>query len=491
MLVVATNDLQAAVQCPRCATIHVVGALIPAATPVAAVRVVMHPGGAYAPGSLPQLPPMGAPSPSHGFSPPPPGAAMNPLVAWTPTPGPVAAAPAGGQYVAFPVPAAVRQAGRIGRFGSWLLSTADAIDRTLYGARVLAIAGAAFVTVLASALEAWLPRGLVAKDWPQPDAPIVTAVSTFLFTGLLMTLFIARLGSFRDDDGQWSVELIQRRAHELRVDVADAFSAFGTMESALRWKAFGRVTLFVGFLVLALRNIWVLATITLDEFVSVRLAELEAASHGAMLFGIGAATIGLLAWLTGWSKLRNQPITRSLHPTEQERAQIVTAVGALPSTIDCNDAENVQRLARHAGHPVLIELLQLLATWKPRQSNYEDQYEASLDRLIRRRMPGSNPQCQRPIGSRSEGTAGRADIIVADSVLIEMKRGVNTSTAQKALGQIQMYMRGWSRGPVILLLCDATSENAERLLRREIEQLRAQGSSVVMVLAARSGRAAR
>ncbi len=489
MLVVPTNDLQAAVQCPRCATIHVVGALIPAATPVEAVRVVMYSGGAYAPGSVPQPRPMVASSPSDAFSPPPPGAGMHPLVAWSPTPG--AVAPVGGHYASFPVPPAVRQAGRVGQFGSWLLGSADAIDRVLYGARVLVVALAAFVTVLASTLEAWLPRGLVAKNWPQPDAPIITALSTFAFTSLLMTLFIARLGSLRDDDGQWSVELIQRRAHELRVDVGAVFSAFGTMESALRWKAFGRVTLFAGFLVLALRNIWVLATITLDEFVGLRVPELEAASHGAMILGIAAAMLGLLAWLTGWSKLRQQPITRSLHPTEQERAQILTAVGALPSTIDCNDTDNVQRLARHAGHPVLVELLQLLATWKPHQRDYEDQYQASLHRFIRKRMPGSNPQRERPIGSRGEGTAGRADIIVAESVLIEMKRGVNTSTAQKAVGQIKMYMRGWSQGPIILLLCDAASENAERYLRREIEDLRAKGSSVVLVLAVRSGRAAR
>lgn len=289
---------------------------------------------------------------------------MYPLVAWSPTPG--AVAPVGGHYASFPVPPAVRQAGRVGQFGSWLLGSADAIDRVLYGARVLVVALAAFVTVLASALEAWLPRGLVAKNWPQPDAPIITALSTFGFTSLLMTLFIARLGSLRDDDGQWSVELIQRRAHELRVDVGEVFSAFETMESALRWKAFGRVTLFAGFLVLA-----------------------------------------------------------------------------------------------------------------------------SLHRFIRKRMPGSNPQRERPIGSRGEGTAGRADIIVAESVLIEMKRGVNTSTAQKAVGQIKMYMRGWSQGPIILLLCDAASENAERYLRREIEDLRAKGSSVVLVLAVRSGRAAR
>ena len=347
------------------------------------------------------------------------------------------------------------------------------------------------LTVLATALETWLPRGMVADEWPQADAPILTALLTFLFTSLLMTLLIARVGSLRDDHGQWSVDLTRRRAHDLWIDATDAFSAFGTMEGALRWKAFGRVMLLVGFGVLALRNIWVLLTITVDEFFDVSVASLEAAGHGALILGIGAAVVGLLGWLLGWSKLRQQPLTRSLHPTEQELTQIRSAVGALPAIIDCNDTENVQGLARHAGHPVLVELLQLLATWRPQQSDYEDEYQASLHRFIRRKMPGSNPQRERPIGSPKDGSAGRADIVVADSVLIEMKRGVNTSTAQKALGQITMYMQGWTQGPIILLLCDAASDNAELLLRREVKSLHARGASVVLVFAARPGRGRR
>jgi hypothetical protein len=397
----------------------------------------------------------------------------------------------GEHYASLPVPAAVRRAGNVGRFGSWLLSAADALDRILYGNRVMVVAIATVITVLATALETWLPPRLIANQWPQPDAPILTALLTFIFTSLLMTLLIARLGSLRDDEGNWSVELVRRRAHELRVDASEVFSAFGTMASALRWKAFGRVTVLAGFGVLALRNIWVLLTITLDELFGVRLSSLEAAGHGALILGISAAAIGTFSWLIGWSKLRQQPITQSLRPTALGQTEILSAIGALPSTIDCNDTESVQRLARHAGHPVLTELLQLLATWKPRQRDYEDEYQASLHRFIRQRMPGSNPQRERPIGNRQDGSAGRADIIVAESVLIEMKRGVTTSTAQKALGQVKMYMRAWNHGPIILLLCDAASDNAGHYLRREVEDLRAKGASVVLVLAARPGRAGR
>jgi hypothetical protein len=140
---------------------------------------------------------------------------------------------------------------------------------------------------------------------------------------------------------------------------------------------------------------------------------------------------------------------------------------------------------------VLVELLQLLATWRPRQRDYEDEYQASLHRFIRKRMPGSDPQRERPIGSRRDHTAGRADIIVAESVLIEMKRGVTTSTAHRAVGQIRAYTRSWRQGPIILLLCDAAPESAEHYLRREVEEIRAKGSSVVLVFAARPGRRGR
>jgi hypothetical protein len=83
----------------------------------------------------------------------------------------------------------------------------------------------------------------------------------------------------------------------------------------------------------------------------------------------------------------------------------------------------------------------VLAIWRPYQRDEESPrlpFPASFAVEYRNKR-------ERPIGSLDDGSAGRADIIVAESVLIEMKRGVTTSTARKALGQIKMYMRGWSQ----------------------------------------------
>jgi hypothetical protein len=99
-------------------------------------------------------------------------------------------------------------------------------------------------------------------------------------------------------------------------------------------------------------------------------------------------------------------------------------------------------------------------------------------------MPGANPERERPIGDRAQGTNGRADLVVSDSVLIEMKKGLTTTTAQRALGQIQMYLRAWDRGPVMLLVCEADAATVQTFLAREIEEIRRR-APVLMVLAGR------
>lgn len=102
-------------------------------------------------------------------------------------------------------------------------------------------------------------------------------------------------------------------------------------------------------------------------------------------------------------------------------------------------------------------------------------------------MPGANPQRERPVGNRAEGTAGRADLVVSDAVLIEMKRGLTTTSAQRAVGQVRMYARAWHNGPLILLLCDADPAIVQQFLGREMMTLRNE-APVLVVLAARVSR---
>jgi hypothetical protein len=67
-------------------------------------------------------------------------------------------------------------------------------------------------------------------------------------------------------------------------------------------------------------------------------------------------------------------------------------------------------------------------------------------------------------------------------VLIEMKRGLSTSTAQKALGQVQMYADAWGkRGPILLLICGVPRQVVERHLGNSLERLRQSGVLVAVM----------
>jgi hypothetical protein len=365
----------------------------------------------------------------------------------------------------------------IGGFGAWFLDKSDRVDARLYGVRAWVVAIAAAVTVAASIVD----------DWAWSSTPVLTALTTYGFLILVTVLLAVRLGSLRDDEGNWSLALVRRRAKETILAAWGADEARTTLPWSLRWISAGKVTWFLGLVALAIRNAVVLICLTAEEIFRTRLAWAQELGRDLLHGGLGTLVLGTLLWLLGRWLLRREPSAQLRHPNAQDRARLRGAVSALPPIIDCANAAQVHEFARSVGNPILQQLLDTLADWRPRRFDYEDQYQASLHRLLRRRMPGANPQRERPVGSRAEGTAGRADLVVSDAVLIEMKRGLTTSSAQRAVGQVRMYARAWDKGPLMLLLCDADPWVAQQFLGREMMTLRNE-APVILVLAARQSR---
>jgi hypothetical protein len=100
-------------------------------------------------------------------------------------------------------------------------------------------------------------------------------------------------------------------------------------------------------------------------------------------------------------------------------------------------------------------------------------------------VPEADPQLEVPLRSQGLPYTGRIDILFGGCVLVEIKRRLTTSTAQKALGQVEMYVQIWQhKGPVVLVLCDTDPNLASSFFEPAIERLRAAGHSVVAVLAA-------
>lgn len=368
----------------------------------------------------------------------------------------------------------------LGGVGSRLLDWSDRLDASLYGYRAKVVGFGALLTVVASVID----------DQAWPRTPWLTAVSTYVFLVFLTMLFAARLGALRDDDGNWSFALVFRRAGEVRVALGESVGALGATSGATLVKSSARASSFLALLALAFRNVAVLLNLTVEEFLDDRVA-LIADAESYLLYG-GVILVGFGAFLhvIAWWLLRRAGGARLRHPDHQDRERIQAALQSLPPVIDCGDAAQARELARRAGHPILEQLLESLAGWKPQRFDYEDQYQGSLYRLLRRKMPSTNPQREYPMRDSTEGRKGlkgRADLVVSDAVLIEMKRRLTTSTAQRALGQLHMYLKLWSKGPVILVLCDAEDTAAVRFLSAEVAALRSR-APVLLVLAARSGR---
>lgn len=403
----------------------------------------------------------------------PSGATPTPGVA-TPLPPSARVANAAGKAISHAVLAGVEGTRQVGHLGYWFLVTADRFDAWLYGKRAQVVSVFAFLTVVVTTVE----------QHDNPRAPLFTAVTTGLFSLLLFLLGVARIGALRGDDGSWSFGLAADRVATAWQGVAEQFSAFGDMKGPEQAKALGRGLMVIALVGLALRNIALLLSIMADEFFALTVDVARSIDETMMTAGHWALGAGLILWILGWLRLRTSPESKRLLLDAREREQLRAVASALPAVIDCSDRARTLELAGRIGHPVMKALLEVLVTWQPRGAENEADYQASLFRKLRREMPGANPERERPIGDRAQGTNGRADLVVSDSVLIEMKKGLTTTTAQRALGQIQMYLRAWDRGPVMLLVCEADAATVQTFLAREIEEIRRR-APVLMVLAGR------
>jgi hypothetical protein len=352
-----------------------------------------------------------------------------------------------------------------------VLDVADRVDAAFYGKRRLVLV---VLSLLVAGLSWWeaasSPRDL---RW--------TAVGTLLLAAYLEVLLLARVGSFRDDAKRWSAQLVRERLTVFREDVVESFKAASALPGSVRLRSAGAFLAGLAIVLLALHNVVVLTQVVLAEVLSTRSTTLASVDSAVFLAGCAGLCLGLALWLLGLWLGRTARAADRLVVHDGERAALARAARDMPAAIiDCRDAEAIAALARATAHPLLGELLTSLAAWKPRSHPSEAGYVASLLRSLRQRMPSVSAERERPM--RDDKQRFRADLVLGDAVLVEMKRGLSAASAQRALGQVQMYARLWAqKGPVVLLICGAPRATVDALLGPSLPMLRQLG--VVVALA--------
>jgi hypothetical protein len=124
--------------------------------------------------------------------------------------------------------------------------------------------------------------------------------------------------------------------------------------------------------------------------------------------------------------------------------------------------EQLQSLTAISKSLLFNDFVNSLKDWKPEACKHEYEFQDKLFRHLKKSMPEATIELEYPIGSKERGNKGRADVVINDTILIEMKKDSSAGAIQRAKGQILQYSEIWrNKGPVILLLCNYDYDHAK------------------------------
>ncbi len=298
----------------------------------------------------------------------------------------------------------------------------------------------------------------------------VYAVLLVLLATLLYLLVLARIWGLRDETGDWTWSHTSQRMRAWLRGSWQGLLDMTDLPGIEIVRVVGARLVTVGMLMLvATHGANAMLGALLQTFGSGGwIEESKTFATTLQVFGgVAAATGALLLYL--WSRGRK----RGLH----------VPLNALNNTPQLTfDAWRDDPVAV-TSDPALQQLLEVLRAWKPRSCEYESDYEASLMRHLRRRVPGTKIEQQRPVRYKDRHV-GRIDLVVGESIGLELKRALTGTEMDRAVGQVWKYLEAWEKGPVALLLCESRA-GMDDLLATRLQELRAMGRPILVIAAGR------
>jgi len=329
----------------------------------------------------------------------------------------------------------------------------DSIDRYLYGRKMKNfVIGSILVVIVMPLLDELM-------EVPYDRLTYYTMLFFFFYTLLLI---LAWVSSLRDENGKWAWKPIQSRLvtyYHILKNTARATKTNSRDEKFYRvasvmiigavcWKATQNLSVFVRK---PLENIF-------DDRID-KLRNFESITrhwYGPVLI-IG---IGIMIYLIRTNPQILSRIKKELRQFFGNRANTWSNPSESLS-IKINQ-DHMEKVLAGSTSQKFNQFIAALQSWKPRNFRYECEYQNSLYEHLEMVLPDSKIDTEYPIADPSRNFKGRIDIVIDETILIEMKRDSSAGAVQRAQGQIQVYSGVWSnRGPVILLLCDHEYEKAK------------------------------
>jgi len=350
-------------------------------------------------------------------------------------------------------------------FATWLaVSLGDIawwLDKVTFGRRLLLLSVSAALVLMA--------QHLVPRFYP---------VVLCCYCSFVYLLILARIWWTREDDGHWTWRRFVDRS---AASVGSALGFFRREEFSIRvlLEDLRHVLVALGLALVVLAPPLAAFTRFAVSGRSVLGQNFVDLLHSVQGIGAWAVVAGFLSWVSQ-TLGRRAPVAIAF----KDAAKSLAAPGIaqnLPFVLDLrNPATSYDALPS-----VLRPLATTLSEWRPREQEREADYERSLVRFLKKRLPGVETRTQQPFEAE-DGTRGRIDVVIDDVLAIELKRRLKASSeTDRAVGQIFKYATSWRNGPVVLLLCEASWDFAQQPMIRRLSELHSMGHAIFVVAAGR------
>jgi hypothetical protein len=355
-----------------------------------------------------------------------------------------------------------------------LFDTLDIVDRKLYGWRMrLFVGGSIMVLFVAPYLDKYF-------NIPYDR---ITYYLTLLFFFYVLILVLCFVGAWRNEQGIWTWKRTKSRLHTYYGILKDELQATQTVSRdenlfkysnlllflGLTWKVFANLSLFIRKPIEnlfdgrfeKLRNFekftndgWYLIPLTLGLFIMVYLFYQNKE--------IRKRIESELRQLFGYKKYATKYKTEIVNLEQNKSSELV---------ILSKKEDHVTTTISSSNSILFSDFIKAIQNWNPRFADDEKIYQDRLFRYLRKHLPDANIETEYPITKRS-GRSGRLDIVINDTIIIEMKRDSSAGATQRARGQLLEYSEVWiDKGPIILLLCDIEYEKARQLYQPAMNDL--------------------
>ncbi len=334
------------------------------------------------------------------------------------------------------------------------------IDYYLQGKRRnLYVYGAIFVVLIAPIIDYIL----------LPQRMSITVISTHAFTILFLFSVLSWAGKFKNEKNQWSFKRVFFRFKLYFLTLKDILNTLKKQESHHRMFVIGSFLVVVGFIGKAMQNVSEVIRRPLQMITDRPLKGIiwfeNLTSFGFLVVGLG---ILILLYLHLTNKQYN---LFRIFVQKKERPHIIRLdVDKSHTVIDSQNQLQVSSLLASNPDPIFKATIHAIEKWRPKGRLSESAYEDSLLSFMSKKLRKNKLKVQSQYIIKDEFEYGRVDIVVHDSIFIEMKKKVNNKEIENATGQVLKYQRILEKSdvPIILLIVDDNYEHIHNKLHKFI-----------------------